>query len=95
MVMDIKTIEYVANLARIEVEDSEKESVAKDLAGVLAYVDQIQAIAKEISNTKPNYLVKNIASEDVYKNEPSQYTDAILDQAPEKDDHFFVVKKVL
>lgn len=93
--MDIKTIEYVANLARIDVEDTEKESVAKDLSGVLDYIDQIQTIAKKVSGAESQYLLKNVASDDRYENEPFQYTNSILDQAPEKEDQFFVVKKVL
>jgi Asp-tRNA(Asn)/Glu-tRNA(Gln) amidotransferase C subunit len=34
--MDIKTIEYLAGLSRLDIAESEKEALIKDLGGILA-----------------------------------------------------------
>jgi len=93
--MDIKTIDYLASLARLEIDDSEKESVARDLAGVLAYVDQIQAVAKNLGNIEPEYLKTNTTSSDHVLNMGGQYTQAILNETPNHEGDYVVVKKVL
>lgn len=93
--MDIETVEYLAELARLEIEPSEKESLVKDLAGVLGYVDQIQAVSKELSVTESKYLKTNIAASDESLNVGGQYSEAILNEAPLQEEGYVVVKKVL
>lgn len=95
MTMDVKTIEYVANLARINIDESEKDSLVKDLVGVLGYVDQIQLIAKNIKDADIDYTLKNVASIDDYSNEQGIFTDSILNEAPGREGDYVSVKKVL
>lgn len=93
--MDIKTIEYLANLARLDIAPDEKESLVKDLGGVLAYVDQIQSVAKNLDVLDSEYLKTNTASNDESRHVGGQYSEAILAGAPMREGEYVVVKKVL
>ncbi|MBP6912383.1 MAG: aspartyl/glutamyl-tRNA amidotransferase subunit C [Candidatus Pacebacteria bacterium] len=93
--MDIKTIDYLADLARLGIDANEKEAMVKDLGGVLAYVDQIRGIANNLGDIEPEYLKINIAAHDEPMHVGGQYSDAILNEAPGRETDYVVVKKVL
>lgn len=93
--MDTKTIEYLANLARLDITPDQKESLVKDLGGVLAYVDQIQSVAKNLDVLGVEYLKINIASIDEPQHTGGQYSETILDGVPMREGEYVVVKKVL
>lgn len=93
--MDIKTIDYLADLARLEIDTNEKEALVKDLGGVLAYVDQIRDIAKNLGDTGTEYLKTNISVDDKPLHVGGQYSESILNEAPGREGDYVVVKKVL
>lgn len=90
--MDIKDIENLAELAKIELSNNEKETLLKDLDGILAYVKQIESV--EVDDILPEYKVKNVWREDKIKN-PVFSRDLIIDQFPDSQDGFLKVKKIL
>lgn len=45
--MEIKEIEKLATLARIDLSVAEKEAYLKDIASILTYVDQIKLVVEE------------------------------------------------
>ncbi len=90
--MEIKDIEKLADLAKIELTEQEKESLVKDLDGVLAYVKQIESV--EVENIEPEYLNKNVWREDEKKDSVFS-RDLIINQFPDKQDGFVKVKKIL
>ncbi|MFZ2205146.1 MAG: Asp-tRNA(Asn)/Glu-tRNA(Gln) amidotransferase subunit GatC [Minisyncoccia bacterium] len=90
--MEIKDIENLAELAKIELTDAEKETVLKDLDGVLGYVKQIESV--EVGDIKPEYENRNIWREDVL--EPREFSrEEIISQFPDSQDGFVKVKKIL
>jgi aspartyl/glutamyl-tRNA(Asn/Gln) amidotransferase C subunit len=93
--MDIKTIEYLAGLSRLDIAESEKEALIKDLGGILAYVDQIQFVTKGLGDFEPEYTKSNIAANDEPLHTGGQYSGAILNCAPGREGDYVVVKKVL
>ena len=89
--MDIKDVENLAELARLELTEEEKQGILKDMGGILAYVGQIESIQVEV---KPEYEVKNIWREDeIEKRDFSK--DLITGQFPDAQDGFLKVKKIL
>ena len=90
--MDVKDIEKLAELAKIELSDIEKETLLKDLDGVLAYVKQIESV--EVSDVEEHYLLKNIWREDEARSTIFS-RDLIIDQFPDSQDGFLKVKKIL
>jgi len=89
----IEEIKNLANLARIELPESELESLSKEMGSILDYVSQIQNSAGDIKRVVPE--LHNIMREDVVTNTPGQYTEDILKNAPKKEKDYLVVKKIL
>lgn len=90
--MEIKDIEKLAELAKIELSNDEKNGLLKDLDGILAYVKQIESV--EVEDILPEYNLRNVWREDEIKN-PVFSRDLIIDQFPDSQDGFLKVKKIL
>ncbi|MBP9711991.1 MAG: Asp-tRNA(Asn)/Glu-tRNA(Gln) amidotransferase subunit GatC [Candidatus Pacebacteria bacterium] len=89
--MEIKDVEALAALARLDLSTEEKQEVLKDMGGILAYVGQIENLQVE---AKPDYQVKNVWRED--KTEERDFSsDLITQQFPKSQDGFLKVKKIL
>ena len=89
-----ETVEYVANLARMHLEEQELEKMSKQLQGILDFIDKLKEV--DISDIKPTshiLPIKNVFREDVLKE--SLPIDKVLANAPSKDDRFFTVPKVI
>lgn len=93
--MEIKDIEKLAKLARIELTDSEKQTYLKEIGAILGYVDQIKgAVAKTGEERKvPEH--RNIMREDEVKNKGMEHTEAIVNEFPAKVGNYLKVKKIL
>ncbi len=92
----IKTadIKKLATLARIEVSEVEAEWLAKDVEGILGYVQQVQSIP--IAHRKENESgLVNIMREDALAHKPGAHTDALLAIAPVREGSYLKVKPIL
>ncbi|OIO29899.1 Asp-tRNA(Asn)/Glu-tRNA(Gln) amidotransferase GatCAB subunit C [Candidatus Nomurabacteria bacterium CG_4_10_14_0_2_um_filter_30_12] len=90
--MEIKDIEKLAELAKIELSNDEKEGLLKDLDGILSYVKQIESV--EVDDILPEYNLRNVWREDEIKNSVFS-RDLIINQFPDSQDGFLKVKKIL
>ena len=94
MNLDNETITKIANLARLDVADSERESLLKDMNNILHFMEKLNEV--DTSNVKPLiYLTDeiNVYREDEVKKETS-VEDALLN-APLHDGTYFKVAKVI
>lgn len=96
--MDIKDVENLAALARIELKEDEKKAMLKDMEGILGYVKQIEGI--KIDDVKTEYDITNIWREDLPApgglREPRDFSrELIIKQFPDAQDGFLKVKKIL
>ncbi len=90
--MNIKDVENLAQLAKIELGSGEKEQILKDMEGILEYVKVINTV--ELEDVKPDYSVRNVWRED--ESEPRDFSkELIVEQFPDKQDGFLKVKKIL
>jgi aspartyl-tRNA(Asn)/glutamyl-tRNA(Gln) amidotransferase subunit C len=90
--MEIRDIEKLAELAKIELTDAEKKALLKDLDGILGYVKQIESV--DVPDTKLEHKNKNVWRED--KIEPRDFSrEEIISQFPDAQDGFVKVKKIL
>ena len=94
MSVDAMTVRRIAHLARIAVADQEVEHLKGELNAILAFVEQLSEI--DVSAVEPMTSVTPM----VMKKRADEVTDggipdAIVQNAPAKDDHFFVVPKVV
>lgn len=88
-------ITKLAKLARVEVTEGEKEKLAKDVSGILGYVDQIKnAIGKTEGERKIPDL-RNVAREDANANATGMNTEAIVREFPKSDKNYLAVKKII
>ncbi len=96
--MDSKEIKKLADLARIDMSEEEMEGIAKDFQSILAYVGQVQEVSGEMTDevkNKDDYFTRNVMREDVVTNNSKENTDKILSNAPETEDGFIKVKKIM
>ncbi|MEA2112532.1 MAG: Asp-tRNA(Asn)/Glu-tRNA(Gln) amidotransferase subunit GatC [Patescibacteria group bacterium] len=92
--MEIKEIENLANLCRINLSQEEKGQLLKDMDSILGFVDQIQTIDID-KEKKITGNLRNVLREDEKSHESGEFTDSILSEAPKKENGYFKVKKIL
>lgn len=88
-------ITKLAGLARIDLSESEKEKLAKDVSNILGYVDQIKTVAATVSNDKAAGDLRNVMREDVVVKESGMNTETLLAEAPAREGNYLKVKKIL
>jgi len=87
-------IEHVANLARLNLTEEEKDKMTSEMENIISYVDKLNEL--DTSNVKPMEHVipiKNVFRED--KVDKSYDRDKILANAPSHEDGCFKVPKVV
>lgn len=90
--MDIRDVENLAKLARIELGEDEKREILSDMDSILGYVKQIEAV--KVDDVKTDYSMVNVWRED--RNESREFSqDLITGQFPSAQDNFLKVKKIL
>lgn len=86
-------IKNLAGLARIEMTDAEMDAMAADFGSILAYVDQVnQAQLPEVSE-KP--LQVNVTHADENPTDSETYSEKMIAGAPDAQDGFYKVQKIL
>ena len=94
MKIDKNTINKIARLSRIKLNDKESEDYINDLNSILDWVEQLNEVDTEnvepLSNISSSILPKR---EDVSKDTNS--SEEILENAPDKLEGFFAVPKVV
>ncbi|MCX8131644.1 MAG: Asp-tRNA(Asn)/Glu-tRNA(Gln) amidotransferase subunit GatC [Clostridia bacterium] len=89
-----ETIEHVANLARLNLSEQEKEKLTSEMGNIIAYVDKLNELdTGSIQPTSHVLPVKNVFRED--KTEKSYDREKILANAPSQEDGCFKVPKVV
>jgi len=94
MQVDEAAVRRIARLARIKVTDQEARALEKELSGILDWVKQLDEV--DTSKVEPMTRVMPMT----LKKRPDVVTDggiadAVVANAPVREDHFFVVPKVV
>lgn len=90
--MNIKDVENLAELARMEVSQEEKEAILKDMGGILDYVKQIESV--ELEDIELEHSTYNAWREDA-PTERDFSLESIKEQFPDRQGDFLKVKKIL
>ena len=106
--IEIKDIEKLAELARLEVPASEKETLRKEIDSILEYVGQIrEATNLNSTKVKPSSSesegltlveksdARNVLREDANPHESGIYTEFLLMEVPHREGNYVKVKKIL
>jgi aspartyl-tRNA(Asn)/glutamyl-tRNA(Gln) amidotransferase subunit C len=94
MSVDLATVRRVAHLARIAVADEEVEHLRGEINAILAFVEQLAEV--DVNNVEPMTSVTPMTMK--MRNDEitdGGIADAILANAPAREDHFFLVPKVV
>ena len=94
MSVDAATVRRIAHLARIAVAESEVEHLQGELNAILAFVEQLSEVDVEgvepMTSVTPMEMKKRA---DVVND--GEIADEVVRNAPETQDHFFLVPKVV
>jgi len=94
MKITVELVEHVANLARLEVSESEKELFARQLDAILTYVEKLNELdTTGVEPTSHVLPIKNVLRADEVK--PSLPPDDALRNAPERSGDFYRVPKII
>ena len=94
MSVDSETVRRVAHLARLAVADDEVGPLAGELNAILAFVEQLAEV--DVSGIEPMTSVTPMAMK-MRRDEVTDggIADAIMQNAPAREDQFFLVPKVV
>lgn len=89
-----ETIEYVGILAKLELNEEEKERAKKDMGEMLDYIDKLNELDTEgVEPMSHVFPVHNVFREDIVTNGDGH--EETLANAPEERDNSFVVPKTV
>jgi aspartyl-tRNA(Asn)/glutamyl-tRNA(Gln) amidotransferase subunit C len=94
MSVDSTTVRRIAHLARIAVAEDEVEHLKDEINAMLAFVEQLQEV--NVEGVEPMTSVTPMAMKkrhDVVT--AGNDAEAVLKNAPQSDDNFFLVPKVV
>lgn len=87
-----ETIEYVGILAKLELDEAEKEAAKKDMGRMLDYIEKLNELdTAEVEPMSHVFPVQNVFREDIVTN--GDESEKTLRNAPEEKDNMFVVPK--
>ena len=94
MIIDKETVEKVANLARLELAEAEKEGMIKDMNKILDFMAKLNEI--DTSGVEPLIYMTdevNVLRDDVVKQQIT--TEEGLKNSPKHTEEYFLVPKVI
>ena len=95
MLIDIKITKRIADLAKIELNEKEIEEYSKDLSNILSWMDELKKV--DVKGIEP---VTSVNDNKLFEREDLEFEDKvekeeILSNAPDKNEDYFIVPKVI
>lgn len=89
-----KDVEHVAQLARLHLEEEEKELYTRQLNSILNYMEKLGELdTSDVEPTAHVLPIKNVFRED--RVERSMAIEEVLRNAPDREEGFFKVPKII
>lgn len=88
-----KEVEYVARLARLSLQEEEKEKFTFQLEKILQYIEQLQKVDVSAIPAVNYPRIKSHWRKDTP--EKKNYSEKILQNSPQRQGQFFKIKKVI
>ena len=92
--IDEKQIRKIANLSRLEIQDADIPKLSSQLSSILSYIETLNEL--DLTGIKPTAHAVEVAN--VFREDVAVQSDVardVLSRAPESDNVFFKVPKVL
>ena len=94
MPIDKNQVKKVAKLSRISLDDKKVESLVKDLASILNFVEQLNKLDTKKTEPLTSIVDKTLEPRNDKIND-GKIKDQILKNSPDKNEKFFIVPKVI
>lgn len=94
MSVDRKTVRHIASLARIALEEEQVDAMAEELNNIISWIEQLGEVKVEGVEPLTSVIAQHLRMRDDQVTEGGQ-ADALMANAPESEDHFFVVPKIM
>lgn len=93
--LEIKDIEKLAKLARINLSDEEKKRLPREVDGILGYIAQLKEITSSVVEEKKAGELRNVVRTDENPTETGVNTKDIVTNMPNSQDNYLRVEKIL
>ena len=93
--LEIKDIEKLVKLSRIELTDEEKEKLLKEVDPILGYVAQLKEVVSVVGEEKKAGELRNVVRMDGNPTETGKNTKDIVADMPDSQDNYLKVEKIL
>jgi len=94
MKIDKAQVDYIANLARIALSEEERKSFATQLGKIIGYIEKLDELETANVDAMAHATgLKNVFREDILTKPITPKN--VLENAPDKEDDFFRVPKVV
>ena len=94
MSIDKNQVKKVAKLSRVSLDDNKLESLSKDLASILNFVEQLNELDTKKTEPLTSIVDKTLESR-ADKINDGKIKKEILKNSPDKNEDFFIVPKVV
>ena len=95
MQIDDQLLTRLEKLSMIRISEEKREGIINDLSEFLSFADNLKEL--DTSGVDDKFAMDDsptVTREDIPACDPS-INDAILEHAPQSDDHFFIVPKII
>lgn len=94
MKLDVETLQKIAHLSRLEINEEDTDQMLRDMSNMLTFVEKLNEVSTDgiAPLTTMSHEINNLR-EDVAKVDLTH--DEVLSNAPKKDKDYFRVPKVL
>jgi len=86
---------HLSALARISISEEEKTELAAEIGSVLEYVSVISGVVTEAKRAPTPGELRGVMREDVEAYSGGEWSEAILANAPHKEDGYFKVGQIM
>jgi aspartyl-tRNA(Asn)/glutamyl-tRNA(Gln) amidotransferase subunit C len=94
MKLDVETLQKIAHLSRLDINEKDTDQMLRDMSNMLTFVEKLNEVNTDgvAPLTTMSHEINNLR-EDVAKVDLTH--DEVLSNAPKKDEDYFRVPKVL
>jgi aspartyl/glutamyl-tRNA(Asn/Gln) amidotransferase C subunit len=94
--IDLKEVEHIAKLARLNLTEKEKEKFQKELSLILDYIEKLKEVnIKDIKPTSHPFDIENVTRRDLPKESDEKMPKKLLELSPFLKGAYVKVKQIL
>ncbi|RDU64709.1 Asp-tRNA(Asn)/Glu-tRNA(Gln) amidotransferase subunit GatC [Helicobacter sp. MIT 14-3879] len=91
MLIDDKLLNKLENLSAIKIDDNKKDEIKSQISEILNFVENLNSL--DLPENIPHKILNTTLRDDIV--EKSNVSESILKNAPNSEDNFFIVPKIV